>query len=259
LIPLLKILAIVVTLVVFLRFKLNLTLAILFTTVLTVVLLGINLKEAILSSGQILIEAKTLQLFIIILMVLYIGSILKSKGFFDRLINSLNCMIRDKRIVAMVGPSIIGFLPSPGGALLSAPLVDVSTKEMNLKPEFLTFLNFWFRHFWEFIWPVYAGLLIFQRISDIPLKKIILYQSPFTLLNILTGLIVSIYYFKKHGIKQSRPESYNDLKGTLKDFFAGVWPFLLIIILFFIFFHSPLSVIGSGCAGYYSCYPPEFE
>jgi integral membrane protein (TIGR00529 family) len=105
---------------------------------------------------------------------------------------------------------------------------------MNMKPEFSTFLNFWFRHFWEFIWPVYAGLLLFQTMSGIPLKKIILYQSPFTLLNISTGLIVAFLYFKKHKIKREFPPKNNRLMGNIKDFIEGVWPIFLVILLFFV-------------------------
>ena len=229
-----KIGSIVVALIVFLRFKLNLTLSIFLTTLLTIVLFGINFKTALIASGEILIETKTMQLLVIIFMVLYMGAILKSKKMFDKLINSLNSFIRDKRIVAMVGPSILGFLPSPGGALLSAPMVETSTKKMDMKPEFRTFLNFWFRHFWEFIWPVYAGLLIFQTMSGISLKKIILFQSPFTLLNITTGLIVSFIYFKKHHIKRSITENKNNAWGTITNFIEGIWPILLVILLFFV-------------------------
>ena len=233
-IPFLKIGAIVVALIVFLRFKINLTVSIFLTTILTIILFGINVRSSVVSSGKILIEEKTLQLLVIIFMVLYMGAILKAKNMFERLINSLNSFIRDKRIVAMVGPSILGFLPSPGGALLSAPMVETSTKKMGLKPEFSTFLNFWFRHFWEFIWPVYAGLLIFQTLSGIPLKKIILFQSPFTLLNITTGLIVSFIYFKRHRVKKSVTENRNNVLGIIKDFIHGIWPILLVILLFFV-------------------------
>ena len=124
---------------------------------------------------------------------------------YDRLIDSLNTMIRDKRLVAMVSPAIIGFLPMPGGALLSAPLVEVSTAKMKLKPAFNAFLNFWFRHDWELIWPLYAGLLLFQTMSRIPMRRIILFQLPFSLLHIAMGLVVSFLYFRRHGIRREHP------------------------------------------------------
>ena len=60
-----KIGSIVAALIIFLRFKLNLTLSIFLTTLLTIALFGINIKTALIASGEILIEAKTLQLLII--------------------------------------------------------------------------------------------------------------------------------------------------------------------------------------------------
>lgn len=231
---LLKIGSVVFALFIFLRIKINLALSILLLAFYTVFIFNVNLANAFVSSFQVLIEERTIQLFIIIVSVLYIGAIQKSTKMFDKLINSLNSIIKDKRIVAMVSPAIIGFLPMPGGALFSAPLVDVSTKKMNLKPEFNTFINFWFRHLWEYIWPIYVGLLVFQTLSQIPLKKIILFQSPFAILNILTGLIVSFIYFKKHNIKPLLPKVNISFFKTIKDFIAGVWPVLLVILLFFI-------------------------
>jgi hypothetical protein len=81
---------------------------------------------------------------------------------------------------------------------------------------------------------VYAALLIFSNLSAIPLKTIILYQAPFSILNIITGLIISFLYFKKHNIKRQPPQKFDPFAKTITDFFEGVWPILLVILLFFI-------------------------
>lgn len=232
---LVKIFSIVVVLILFLRFKLNLSLAIFLISAYTVLLFQLSVKAALNASWAALSAPATLQLFVIIVMVLYIAALMKSQKMLDKLIASLNSFIRDKRIVAMIAPAVVGFLPMPGGALVSAPLVDVSTQGMKLKPEFSTFLNYWFRHVWEFVWPIYAGLLIFQTMSGIPLKKIILFQSPFTVLNIVTGLAVSFLYFKKHQVKREIPARNSSITGTVNDFFQGIWPLLLVVLLYFVF------------------------
>ncbi|MCP5102299.1 MAG: DUF401 family protein [bacterium] len=229
-----KIVSIFLALIIFLRLKLNLSLAILLLSLYTVVLFQVNAGVALKAAGQILIADRTIRLGIIILMVLFIADVLKSRKMYDKLISSLNTIVRDKRVVAMIAPAIVGFLPMPGGALVSAPLVDVSTREMKLKPHFSTFLNYWFRHVWEFVWPVYAGLLIFHEYSRIPLKQIILFQSPFTILNIGTGVLVTCLYFRKHNIRREIPGKLDSFARTANDFFAGVWPILLVILLFFI-------------------------
>ncbi len=221
-------------LILLLRLKLNLSLSIFLLSAYTILLFQVRLHTALTAALEAIKAPNTLQLFVIIVMVLYIAEVLKTEKMLDKLVSSLNSMIRDKRVVAMIAPAVVGFLPMPGGALVSAPLVDVSTQKMRLKPEFSTFLNYWFRHVWEFVWPIYAGLLIFQTLSGIPLKKIILYQSPFTLLNIITGLVVTSLYFNKHHIKREVPTGNSLFSQTLKDFFAGIWPLVLVIFLYFI-------------------------
>lgn len=229
-----KFLLLIVLLVLLLRWKIDLSLAVFSISLLTVALFAINLRLAVRSAWAGVSAGETLELFLIIILVQFIGSVQKSRKMYDRLIESLNAMIGDKRLVAMVSPAIVGFLPMPGGALLSAPLVDVSTAKMKLKPAFNAFLNFWFRHDWELIWPLYAGLLLFQTMSRIPMRRIILFQLPFSILHIVMGLVVSFIYFRRHGIGREHPGSRNGFHATLRDFFAGTWPILAVILLFFV-------------------------
>jgi integral membrane protein (TIGR00529 family) len=229
-----KFLLLVVLLILLLRWKVDLSLAVLVITLLTVALFRVGLPAAGRGAWAGLCARETLELFLIIVLVQYIGAVQKSRRMYDRLIDALNTMIRDKRLVAMVSPAIIGFLPMPGGALLSAPLVQVSTDKMKLKPAFNAFLNFWFRHDWELIWPLYAGLLLFQTMSRIPMRRIILFQLPFSILHIVMGLAVSFLYFRRHGIRREHPGPSNGLHATLRDFFAGTWPILAVILLFFV-------------------------
>jgi len=229
-----KFLLLVALLVLLLRWKVDLSLAVFLITLLTIALFKLSPVRAGRSAWEGLRDRETLELFLIIVLVQYIGAVQRSRRMYDRLIDSLNTMIRDKRLVAMVSPAIIGFLPMPGGALLSAPLVQVSTQRMKLKPAFNAFLNFWFRHDWELVWPLYAGLLLFQAMSRIPMRRIILFQLPFSLLHIAMGLAVAFLYFRRHGIARELPGPGNGLHATVRDFFAGTWPILAVILLYFV-------------------------
>lgn len=229
----LKFILLVALLILLLRRKVDLSLAVFVLTLLTVALFAVNPLLAARSAWQGLGDRETLELFLIIVLVQFIGAVQKSRRMYDRLIDSLNTMVGDKRLVAMVSPAIIGFLPMPGGALLSAPLVQISTERMRLKPAFNAFLNFWFRHDWELIWPLYAGLLLFQAMSRIPMRRIILFQLPFSVLHILMGLAVAFLYFRSHDIRREQPGASHGLPATLRDFFAGTWPILAVILLFF--------------------------
>jgi len=79
------------------------------------------------------------------------------------------------------------------------------------------------------------------------LKTIILYQAPFTILNIITGLIMTFSYFKRHNVVREVPPEVHSFFKTARDFYEGIWPLLLIIVLFF-FFSIPLHITLVGVA-----------
>lgn len=230
-----KLFSLILILIILLRFKLNIALSLLILSLYSILLFRIGYQEALNSAIEILTADSSIQLYIILACVLLISTIQRTEKMFDRLVASLNSIFRDNRIVAMVAPAMIGFLPMPGGALVSAPLVDTATKDMAIRQEFKTFINYWFRHIWEFIWPIYAGLLLFQAMSGIPLKKIILIQSPYSILNIISGIVITYLYLGNRKVKNSyKPEKRGSIP-VLKDFFEGIWPVAAVLSLFFAF------------------------
>jgi uncharacterized protein len=230
---LVKALLIVAALVLLLRLKLDLTPAVLLVTLLAVFLFQVSGSVALRAAGAALADDDTWQLLVIVVAVQFMGAVQKSRRMYDRLIDSLNSLVRDRRLVSMVAPAIVGFLPMPGGALFSAPLVEASLEGTRTTPAFKAFINFWFRHDWELIWPLYQGLLLFQAMSRIPMRVIILCQFPFSLLHIATGLAVAFVFFRRHGVARLAPPAGNR-GGSLAAFLAGTWPLLAVVVLFFV-------------------------
>lgn len=66
------------------------------------------------------------------------------------------------------------------------------------------------------------------------MRRIILFQLPFSILHIVAGLGVAFWYFRRHGIQKEHPGSGNGVHATLHDFFSGTWPILAVILLFFV-------------------------
>ena len=228
-----KIISLIIALLILLKLKTNISLALLILSIYSIILFSLNIETALSSSLDILLDKTSIRLYIIILSVLYITMIQKQEKMFDQLLSSLRAIFRNDKMVSMIAPSIIGLLPMPGGALVSAPLVEKTTEKMAMSGEFKTFLNYWFRHIWEFVWPIYAGLLLFEAMSGITLKKIILAQTPYTILNIISGVVILSFYMKKNNIQNLRLTDNNTIKKTMADFLWGIWPVLIIIVLFF--------------------------
>ena len=66
-------------------------------------------------------------------------------------------------------PIVIGLVPMPAGALVSATASKDIAKRTNLSPEESTFINYWFRHLWEYWWPLYPGVLMAIAITGLPM------------------------------------------------------------------------------------------
>ncbi len=236
-----KIASLIFILLLLLKLKTNISLSLFILSIYSIILFSLNILTALSFSLDILVDKTSIRLYIIIVSVLYITMIQKKKKMFDLLLSSLRSIFKNDKIVSMAAPSIIGLLPMPGGALVSAPLVEQSTEKMKMSPEFKTYLNYWFRHIWEFIWPIYAGLLLFEAMSGIPLKTIILHQAPYTLLNIISGIIIVSLYLRSVGVENIRIQTNSTVKNTINEFLAGIWPVLSVISLFFIF-NIPLFI-----------------
>ncbi|MEA3485281.1 MAG: DUF401 family protein, partial [Candidatus Aerophobetes bacterium] len=138
------------------------------------------------------IEPATLKLVGSILLIFILGNLLNEGGNLRNINSSLEAFIKDRRITLIIPSALIGLLPVAAGAMLSAPIIEESGNKMGLTPENKTFLNYWFRHIWEYTWPLYPGLILASAIFSIPIYKIVLAQLPLTLSAILAGCIFGL-------------------------------------------------------------------
>jgi integral membrane protein (TIGR00529 family) len=125
-------------------------------------------------------------------------------------------------------PAAVGFLPMMGGALISAPVVKKISKKINISNEKKAFINYWFRHVWEYTLPIYPGILVAANILRIPVSKVIIYNLIFTVSAIVLGLIFGISRVPK--TLSSEPVYSSKIKGMIY-FLFNLSPILLIIVL----------------------------
>ena len=123
------------------------------------------------------------------------------------------------RISMAVLPAIIGLLPMPGGALFSAPLVDDCDTDRNVEAERKAAINFWYRHIWEFFWPIYPGILLAIDITGLPVLSFIGIMCPMTLFAVAGG-----YLFLLHKVKGAE-----NVQGSDKQSRKNISLFLLLL------------------------------
>ncbi len=136
------------------------------------------------------------------------------------------------RIAIHVIPALIGLVPMPAGALVAATAVKDVANKLNLRPEQVTFINYWFRHIWEFWLPSYVTVIVTSTVLGIPISALVKILAPVSAVAIVLGLLVS-YRMVKSGPTQSNP-AREPFKIIVYDFFQAAWPILLLLVLIFL-------------------------
>ena len=114
-------------------------------------------------------------------------------------------------------PALVGLLPMPGGALFSAPMVKSIDVGNEMAPSHKAAINYWFRHIWEYWWPLYPGVLLAVQYSGIPAGVFYLVQMPFTIAAIGGGSFFLLRKIRKKNIPSQKASRLDGaaLAGTL--------------------------------------------
>lgn len=107
-----------------------------------------------------LTDAGLLNFMAICFGVFVLSSILTHGGHLAALCGFASAVIPSRRIRAAVMPALVGLVPMPGGAVVSAPLIDRSLGGTDVSATDKNLINYWFRHIWEVSWPLYPAVLV---------------------------------------------------------------------------------------------------
>lgn len=175
-------------------------------------------------------DAKTIEILIILYGIAVFEYTLRVTGMLNKLIVNLKRVFRDDRLVLGLLPAFLGFLPSPGGALFSAPLVDEASKNLVLSLEEKSFINFWFRHVWETVFPLFPGLILASAMSKIPLSALAWQMSPAVAVSIITGsaVVFSRKIVCRDGA-HAAAEAVRFNPSVLSDLLVNLLPILIVI------------------------------
>jgi len=227
---LLKFAAVFIIMIALMKLHLKVGLAILIGAVSLGVFSGLGAWELLQSLYHTLTSWATIRLLMIVSIISTLGAILKNLKMIDRMVTGVENLSGSIKTTIILCPAMIGLMPMPGGALLSAPLVASASRDGAIPNHKLAAINYWFRHIFEFFWPVYPGLILAAAILDIKIKTISVYQIPFSILFVLGGLIFLI--FPLRGVPKLTRR--NSIKSNWLDVLQGIWPIFLVVIITFI-------------------------
>lgn len=208
------------------RLRIHLSICLFIGAVAVGIWMGLSPGNVIHSFATSLSSLETVQLVVIICLILVVSQLMKVSGQLDRIVNNFVAVVQNASTVSVVMPALIGLLPMPGGALFSAPMVETAVAGCSLSQDRKTAVNYWFRHIWEFWWPLYPGVVLAVSLLQVEMWRFILIQAPLTLLSVGAGSIFLL--------QPLRGTSNRDNQGSrggkvLGPFLWEVMPILLVV------------------------------
>ncbi len=188
----LKVFFVFLSILFLIRLKWNIGYVLIIASLLLALLYMMPFEMALSTIKLTILDHVTIKLFLALTLIRVFEIILREKQILARMTEASKHLLRKKKAVIVSMPMLIGLLPSLGGAYFSAPMVDESTKELKMSQEEKGFINYWFRHPWEFILPLYPGILLAAVLSQIELRSLILANLTYAVLFILIGFILSM-------------------------------------------------------------------
>lgn len=114
-----------------------------------------------------------------------IGGTMKQSGQIDSLVSNLRL---PRRYVLALSPALMGLLPIPGGALLSAPILEKAGD--GVPGDLLAAINNWFRHTLIMVYPLSAALIVATQIANLDIYRAIVFLLPAFILAVGIGHFV---------------------------------------------------------------------
>ncbi len=210
------------------RKKISLGNSLFFGAVILGWLFGLGFKSMAFSIYHSVTHPKTLALTVMVCLILVFSHSMETAGQMQRLLERYQGLITRPRINMVVFPALIGLLPMPGGAIFSAPMVKALGQKLDLTGPQLSFINYWFRHIWEYWWPLYPGVLLTTTLADLNLWGFVAFLFP------LTCVALSVGYWPlktlNGGIDGSHSRRFGN-RPSLWPFVKELFPILIVIAL----------------------------
>lgn len=220
--------------VILLKKQVNLGLIMLIDTVFLAVIARLPVLTALKYSFNGAFSRSTLKLILILFLIMMIENIMRKSGMIKTVVDSLKEIVGSNRLAAGLMPTVLGLLPSPGGARFSCPMVEEITKE-NTDESNKSFINYWFRHIWLDGFILYPGVILAAELLKVSVISMFLHLVPFMLVSVVSGSVFGLLKVKKEEIKRTRP-----VAESIKTFIISLLPVIIVIIAYI----SLLEVTG---------------
>ena len=174
--------------------------------------------------SSLLFDSTYYWMLAIVFGVSLLGAILKHLNKIPLLVSALETLIGSRAFVMPLLPMVIGTLPMPGGAYLSAPMVEQAAKGTKLSQEKKTVVNHWFRHLLEFIFPLYPGFLFAAKMCNMDVRDFAYFTWPLAIIGSASAFLLLFANEDLGKIEVSVDKPWRHL-------WIAIWPVVTVVVL----------------------------
>lgn len=209
---------------------------------------GLPLSHIFRGFKEGILDWNTIKLLLILYLIALFENILREKNILKNMVLSFKTLIKDERVRLISMPTIMGLLPSVGGALFSAPLLEEISEKTNIESERKSYINYWFRHIWEPFLPIYPGILLVSVLTDKSLNLLVKEALPYGLAVFAIGLFFAFYKVNPtptETIQEENQEVTSDtpFQNPLRIFLLSILPIIILLTLVILFHFDLLYVL----------------
>jgi len=184
------VLGVIVLVIVLARLRVSIGLALLVgSLLLTLILAPQGIPQVIIST---ITYDKTWFLITVSFSIALLTELYQATRLIDEMGKALTRIIREPRLALILVPGIIGLLPVAGGALMSAPIVDIIARGLGLPEVIGVYVNVWFRHIIFISYPLGQGIIVTSTLTNIPVEQLVLRNLPITLFMAIIGYVIAL-------------------------------------------------------------------
>ncbi len=188
-------------------------------------LLSLELSSIANVFWETLTDSVTILLVLATFGIMLLSQLYKETEVIKILSQSLSEIVRNSKLVVSILPAVIGLLPVPGGALMSAPMVEAEANKLKLEKNRQTYVNIWFRHTIFPVYPMSQILILTGALTGLSIISLIMRQVPVVIAMVVIGYLIG--FWKVSAVKHE--VSKNGLTTNLASLLKAFSPILAMI------------------------------
>ena len=169
----------------------------------------------------------------LVLLVNVLGTAMQESGVSQRLAPALQHLFRSRRAALAIIPFIMGMLPTPGGIMLSAPMVRDLGDHTGIDRVRQAAINFFFRHQLESIWPLFPAVPLIQAMLQVSPGRLLAHNLVISISGLVAGTLFLLVRGFPPAAGTSSPREATGIH--IANLVRALWPIGLTAVLYIAF------------------------